>query len=95
MLLFYRRRGIVEILKVVLRDNFSRTTLPMPVPYTNITPAANADTFAELVSFELSSPVCPPKVATFSLRGSACATVVPAKRCHSALSEDAYEVRMV
>jgi len=95
MLLFYRRRGVVEILKVQLDSAQTRSLLPFPIGYTSIIPAANADTHAENVSFELSSPLCPSKVATLPLNGSAPAAVTAAKRCHGALSEDDFEVRMV
>ena len=94
MLLFYRRRGVVEILRVLLCDHHTRALLPMPGPYTSITPSANADTLADTVSFELSSPVCPPKMAKFAIRSDAPATVAASKRCHSGLSEDAFDVRM-
>ncbi len=94
MLLFYRRRGVVEILRVLLCNQHTRSLLPMPAPYTSITPSANADILADTVSFEFSSPVFPPKIATFAIRSDAPATVVAAKRCHSGLSEDAFDVRM-
>lgn len=95
MLLFYRRRGIVEVLKVLLHDNFSRSLLHMPVHYTSLVPAPNADTHADDVSFELSSPVCPSKIVTFSLHSSKPTAVVSAKRCHSNVHEDTFDVRMV
>ncbi len=85
----------MEIVKVLLGDTLVRSLLQMPVPYTNIVPAANADTRADAVSFELSSPTCPPKVVTLSLGGTAPASVVSARRCHSNLSEAAFDVRMV
>jgi hypothetical protein len=95
MLLFYRRRGVVEILKVQLDNGHNRSLLPLPSGYTSIIPAANADIRADNVSFELSSPLSPAKVATLPLDGSAPAVVSAAKCCHSGLLEDDFEVRMV
>ncbi len=96
MLLFYRRRGIVEIVKVQLQGNeLCRSLLPMPLPYTCVVPAANADIGSKTVSFELSSPVTPPHVATLSLTSGQCLSVVSAQSCHSSLSPDNFDVRLV
>lgn len=96
MLLFYRRRGIVEISKVQLQSNHhAQSLLPMPLPYTSIIPAANADIRADTVSFELSSPVCPAQVATISLSGRAPPSIASSKSCHGSLLQDRFDVRMV
>ena len=96
MLLFYRRRGIVEIVKVELQGNeLCRSLLPMPLPYTCVVPAANADINSKTVSFELSSPVTPPHVATISLDSGRCLSLVAAQSCHSSVSQDDFDVRLV
>jgi hypothetical protein len=96
MLLFYRRRGIVEVIKVQLHNNHhARSLLSMPIPYTSIVPSANADIRANDVSFELSSPVCPPQTVTIPLYNNAPSTIVATKRCHASLSDNDFEVRMV
>ena len=96
MLLFYRRRGIVEVTKVQLQNNhYARSLLPMPIPYTSIVPSANADILAGEVSFELSSPVCPPQTVTIPLYNNAPSTIVATHRCHDILLGNDFEVRMV
>ena len=96
MLLFYRRRGIVEINKVELRSNQPcLSLLSMPSPYTSIVPTANADLRSTTVSFELSSPVSPSQIATVSLKSSESSSVVAAKSCHGGLMPDNFDVRMV
>jgi hypothetical protein len=96
MLLFYRRRGIVEVSKVQLQNNQrTQSLMVMPLSYTSIIPAANADIHADDVSFELSSPVCPAQIATISLSGRVSPSIVSSKSCHGGLLQDKFDVRMV
>jgi hypothetical protein len=96
MLLFYRKSGIVEVINVQLQNNqYSMSLLPMPFPYTSIIPSANADIHAHEVSFELSSPVCPPQTVTISLYNNAPPTIADTMRSHDSLTSNDFEIRMV
>jgi hypothetical protein len=95
MLLYYRRRGVLEITRVDLQNPSTPSPLAVPIDYTSMLPAANADALASTVSVELSSPISPPRVVSVSLDGQASSAVDAVPHCRSCVSQDDFEIRKV